>query len=797
MYYIRLPFSRQVIINFILTLTFCVLCAYMIFSGASYVNSNQESQVSTNEINFVSARVEAKVEAQISNLLLKIELEDPQYINLPDNIAYIEWNNLQTKKKFTQYVNNWYVSEKEITNFIEKSLKLNNNVNLSFICNVNCYTLIFHKLVIANQKGYSVIAIDAKYYNEAINQISPLPKLFVPLKSNSNNWLDEKITPESFEEIVTLNRYNESIPRLSDIIGRYKDNATYNDLINDTDLHNDTNSVNITPVIFKGGFFGQIITYVPLFSLHETIEAGIINNLTIFIITAILFVIIICYHLFNIIRLIRFFALNSNRLDRYAKLQNINPTSDEIFTLLEHLSKSLDTNEEKDREIAHLNENMSLYSNYDINTGLPNKIWLKEQIELIQAKFKIDNGLNIYLVEFIPQFKNIKTQSSQNLEAHSREISKIIISSLQDGDKLCLIENGIYGILTTNYSNVQSIYTLLDSIKANLSNHFAKHQTCQIKAGILRIYSPSLLSDKIINKVHIAFNTSIASEEADVYTIFNDNLQKANIADSIFEASMRKAKLSGELDTTYSIIYNTKNACADAIYVSPIWYKSLNKVATEDFTDDFVSCGINIEFGYWKIESSIKHLHRIDEETNQNLNLIIPLNFSQLTDTNLLSFLDIMVVNYHILPSRIFFAIKENTLSSDIHCALHAIKQLTTAGFGIHLEQFSLGYLNDKFVQNNHITQVSVPSSIIHRIISSEYDRYMIHENLKQAKLNQKFKIICEGADNLVLAKAINEMGIDFISGALLPQFKNINDIIAILKENTNLIDYTDKLTQG
>lgn len=796
MYYISLPFSRQVTINFLLNLCFCGLCAFIIYNGSAERDFRAKNNIANKEVRHVSSIIEHNVQRTVDKILHELASNQNNLVLLPPNFAYVEWNDLTNNKSYVKYITNWFIDENDINAFKEKSFKSEANFYVSYACNINCYVLIFRKSVINNNHGYAIAAIDQNMYVHYLNDLNPYRKLYLPLRyGDLNASLNTKLTKQDLKDIVEFNRNNNLQPNIGDL-SNTKNLPTISSLITNSIVAPNNTQAITSPIIYRGTVVSHVVTYLPKFTFLQTLKTGIINNFMLTMLALALLIIIICYHLFNVLRLVRFFRHNRLRLHRYANIGRQHATSDEIYTLLLYLNKSLESNQHRDSQIENLNKSMSLYANYDLATGLPNAIWLKEQITQLQAEYRIDNSLTIYLIEFAPKLNIKKYHEDFDISELTREIASEISKVIPEQDRLSALNEESYGLLTTSLPSLQEVYALLDKIKEHLNNTLKKHAPCSIKAGILPIYNPNLVPEKLLEKTHIAYSASIASEDSNCYTLFNDTMQKHTVADSILEANMRKAKLGGEIDTTYDIIYNLRNRTPDALVVVPIWYKTTSeKINLEEYSEELLGCSINIEIGYWKIEASLRDLHHIDEETALHLNIFIPLNFEQLTDPNLLNFLDVTTVNYHILPSRIFFTIKENVLSNDIQGMLTVVKQLVDNGYGVHLENFGSNYLSNDFVLKNHFTSVSVPSSLIHRISASEYDRFMISTIIKNALSKNAYRIICYGADSLMLAHAIKSMNIDLIAGTLLPQHRNINDLIAILKSSSELLKLPDANT--
>lgn len=757
------------------------------FEGAAHNDARGKEEIIHQQVIQVSKIIENKAQEEIY-LLLKDIISTPRAnIYLPPDIAYIEWHNdNEDNANYTQYISDWPIEQSIISDFRVKSKQLRADYNLSFVCHVDCFILAYRKTVILNKQGYSIAAIKSEAFSRLNASLNDLPNLHVATRNEREDWLESEVSPENLHRLIALNHNNHSFNHLEATIKQLGDKFTYEKLLNTIAAQKQLGKPVFTPIKFRGAFVGYNATFFQPITLWSSFKSGMIYNFWLTMCTTALLVILLCYHLFNIIRLVRFFKSNRIRLAKYAHVTNAN-SSDEIFMLLQYLDAALHTNEQKDSEIGALNHQMTLYNNYDPVTSLPNVEWLKEQITHVQSEFKIDNSLNIYLIEFCPKVDKHPLATDENSRHYSNEIQ----STLTDSDRLATLGNGSYGLITTRCQDVNSVYDLLDTIKQRLFIASGNHDL-RLNTGIIRVVSSTITPIKLLEKAHIAFNTSCKENSTENYTLFNDSLKQVSVTDSIFEVHMRKAKLSGDITTNYSVIYNLRNKKCEAIEATTVWNKDNKTLALEDFTDEFISCGINIEFGYWKIENCLSDLNLLDSQTNLNLNILIHLNYGQLVDPNLFSFLDVITVKYHILPSRIFFKVNEDTISCDIIGALGAIQALHNNGFGTHVENFGSSYFNTNFITENHISSVSIVSNIIKRIIMTEYDRYMISSNIKEALHTKAFKIVCKGCDSLVLIRTLETTGVDLVAGNLFPSDKSIEDLIDIINSKQEFLPTSD-----
>ncbi len=786
MYRVNLPFSKQLYVNLLISLAFCTICVFLMFMGSFIVDRTDKIDMIRQQEVFVANVLEQAIQRDTIQVISDIVRNQSNQIELPSSISFVQWEQLTPKADtFTQYDNGLWSMNMATLKKYQNNLANTPNTEKDFLvyCNNECFIIVRREFVVLNHQGIATLGIRMSAFRDVTATVNNYPKIYLPINNVGTNWLHENISRTQFKSINIMNQHNQNLPIFPLSRDDYEDNVTFNDLLTSIAIDHNLPAPVIHPINFRNTHTaGYIVTFPKELSFWNTISVGIFNNFFLTLCAMSLLVVMICFQVFTSIRFFRFLSHNSERIEKYAKLDKAVPATDENYQLIQYLAKSFQSNEERDAQIAQLHNSMAMYSNYDVTSGLPNTEWLKEQLSRKQSELRIDASKTSYLIEFSLASKD-NTVSFADMDI-ARALVKEIKAQLTSNDDLTSADVGIFNIITTSCVDQHEVFALLDKIKDHFNNNHSEHGPWQVNAGILRIYSTTISSDNLIEKVHLAFNASKQPEhEPQSYVVFSDNLQQTKLADSIFEARMRRAKLTGDIDVTFDVIYSLQTNQVDFIRATPVWYKDNNISSLEDYTDALIGCGINIEFGYWKIERCLICLKELDQETDVHCNVIIPLNYSQLVDQNLLTYLDVITVKHQILASRIFFNIDADLLSSDLTSAFGAMKALATAGYGIHLSYLGSSYFNTDFMNNHNIPVATVSGALVNRITASEFDRQMFTEIMKNV-LKQNFKVICEGADDLIIIKALSMIGITLVTGRQFPQHKSSAELLRLIRNN-------------
>ena len=409
-----------------------------------------------------------------------------------------------------------------------------------------------------------------------------------------------------------------------------------------------------------------------------------------------------------------------------------------------------------------------------------------EQLTRLQQIKKINSAIDLYAVEFCP----VLPKSVYENDEISHQISSIMLDLIDEKDYLAIYEPTVYYLLTTSIKSKNEIDDLLDKFRHELMIQVNEGQEVRISAGIVHILSTGINPSIIMKQTHTAYLRSCESNMMDSYTIYTDSMLSENPLNTnniSFINAFKKARMKGDIVLRYDQVMNITDKTIHSLIARSLWFQDGTANNIEDYTDQIISSGINTEFSYWKIENAMHDLAELDQDTSHSINMIIPLNYEQLLDSNLLSFLDLITVKYHILPNRVTFALTENTISNDVTECIKAIESLIKNGYHIALQNYNHGMIDMDFIVSHEISSVMVSGSLTKRVLTSEFDRYMMTELIKRWQTIINVQIILQDIDSMITMETFRELGTTVMTGSLFPCQQSLSAVKAYLNKDDNI----------
>ena len=402
MFKILLQFAKRVLIRFFVYLAIVILGVYISVVSCEHINYYNKSKMLANQNFMFLTFLEKQAHRDIRDILYEIT-KDPQTpstkrVFIPENISYIEWheyNDLNNTKIIAS--DDWSLSPKIIADFANNSIANQLTSNLTYACNFDCYILAFNSYILNNKPGYAISALKIRSLMPIFMGMRDVPSFIIAVNNstNSKEWLDRKLSTEYFNNIVATNINNTNIVDIEQYRNMLPENANVKNLIELIQSENNYGTPVFLPLKYRNNLIAMEISYIPKIGFKTIVSTAIKEHLPLAASLTILLFITLLYSVFSIKSFSYFIKNNISRIRKFTNTRNTKATS-EIAILTSFLNSSLESNEEQERHIYKLKKKLSLYSNYDSNSGLPNIEWLNIQIGHLQSEYKIDNNINNY-----------------------------------------------------------------------------------------------------------------------------------------------------------------------------------------------------------------------------------------------------------------------------------------------------------------------------------------------------------------------------------------------------------------
>ena len=120
-------------------------------------------------------------------------------------------------------------------------------------------------------------------------------------------------------------------------------------------------------------------------------------------------------------------------------------------------------------------------------------------------------------------------------------------------------------------------------------------------------------------------------------------------------------------------------------------------------------------------------------------------------------------------------------ISNDITNCLEAIEKLSANGYHFALQNYNMGLIDMDFIRKNHFSSVMLSGSLTKRVLTSEYDRFMLSQMVKRWIEDIEPQVILQDVDSMITMETFKELGVSVMSGPLFPCSQDLSAVKAFV----------------
>lgn len=320
----------------------------------------------------------------------------------------------------------------------------------------------------------------------------------------------------------------------------------------------------------------------------------------------------------------------------------------------------------------------------------------------------------------------------------------------------------------------QKILAVFQDIQQKIGNDisYIKPVIC---AGCIIVNSKLTPGALIFDHAQIAFSKTYSLDKENI--IFgNDVLYKQHEERITMLAMLTEAINDNQFSVYYQPKYSFKNSAVSGVEALIRWYHPNYGFIPPDRFIPVAEKSELIHFiTSWVISTVFCFAAEID-----NITFSINLSGKDFDNPQLLQHIDKMAFIYEVDTSRIIFEITETVMISNPDLALKTLTTLKQKGYGIHIEDFGIGYSSLNYLREFPFDAIKLDRSFIIGITSNERDLSIVKSIVSLAKAFS-LSVVAEGVESKEQFDLIDSMGCEEFQGYLYSKPLSRDDLIEFL----------------
>jgi diguanylate cyclase (GGDEF)-like protein len=412
---------------------------------------------------------------------------------------------------------------------------------------------------------------------------------------------------------------------------------------------------------------------------------------------------------------------------------------------------------------------------HDPLTGLPNRVFLEEQIEeLISTGKNGQVGTLLYLD--LDRFKIINDTLGHHAGDHVLKVSaERMLKSVRNGDIVARIGGDEFVILLSAISAPGNAAGLAERLIQNISEGIlvdGREVFIGTSIGIKMIEEVGGNVQELLRHADLALFRSKESGRGS-YCFYELEMDSEREEQRILEGDLANARSKGQLSLHYQPIVNLANGAIESYEVLVRWnHPVFGSISPQKFIPMAEATEQIVPIGEWVLDQACRDSVNLPQHCRIALNLSVV----QLRNPSFPLRVVAALNNSGLSPHRIEFEITESVFVDKNDVALAALQQLQSLGVRIVLDDFGVGYSSFACLKNFGFDSIKIDRSFLVDIDQPE--QVSILRAIIDLCRNLHMTTTIEGIETEAQLEIVRDQGCDGVQGYYFSKPMPIDDLM-------------------
>ncbi|MBB1307197.1 bifunctional diguanylate cyclase/phosphodiesterase [Pseudoalteromonas sp. SR43-5] len=445
----------------------------------------------------------------------------------------------------------------------------------------------------------------------------------------------------------------------------------------------------------------------------------------------------------------------------------VSQLGNDINALLQTIDSQVQTNHKHTAQLLVQTHSMERLANYDILTGLPNRMFFMDLLKLELASSK-SNDQDVAIMFFdVDSFKGVNdTLGHETGDMLLQAVAKKVKSYLRSNDIIARLGGDEFLIMLPNITEQSIVIDIAENIIESMKEPFTINEwdvPAGISIGIASAKEAEFDINTFISNADIAMYTSKEKGKG-AYTIFHhkmleDNKRKAQVANLISHAIAQN-----EFELFYQLKMSNTGETQGLEALIRWQSKELGFVSPSEFIPIAEQAGKIKAITQWVITQVFKDMQMLKQLMGNNVLVSMNLSSHDLKDHNFIHTVKSKLLEHSVDISNIQFEITESSYLENFENANQFFNQVKVMGGSIALDDFGTGYSSLSYLTKIEIDTLKIDRMFVNQYASSAKDTAVLQAILD---LGQRLglKICSEGIETTDQANYLVSNGSDEMQG--------------------------------
>lgn len=415
-------------------------------------------------------------------------------------------------------------------------------------------------------------------------------------------------------------------------------------------------------------------------------------------------------------------------------------------------------------------EKIKFLAYYDTLTSLPNRFFLREELDKIIEESNRDNKRFALISIDIDNFKMINDILSHDFgDEVIKNVSYIIKQRIPEGSIMSRTGGDEFIVLIKDVTSIKSVTDICDGLLKTFKEAIEIRETrvyTGISLGICMYPHHATTSKDLFTNSDAALYES-KKNGRNQSTMFNTKMSKEAIRRGEIERQLRGALDKDEFMVYYQPQLDIKTRKIDGYEALIRWHnEELGWVSPGEFIPVAEEAGLISLIGQWVIKEVCRQIRCWKDKNLKISTIAINISSIQFHDNEFIENILHTLEQGDLSPSDLEIEITESVLMNFYEKNISLLNTLKNLNFSLALDDFGTGYSSLSYLSVMPINKLKIDKSFIDFIENSEKDKSIV-EGIIKLSHNMGIKVVAEGVEEDNQLKLLEEMNCDKIQGYL------------------------------
>jgi len=433
-------------------------------------------------------------------------------------------------------------------------------------------------------------------------------------------------------------------------------------------------------------------------------------------------------------------------------------------------------------------------AHHDSLTDLPNRVLFQDRLDQALLKSKRSKHNVALLFIDLDNFKNINDAFGHDRgDLVLKVIAKRISHAIRETDTLSRLGGDEFTLIIDDVVDLPCITGITETILQIIQKPVTvggTHHYITASIGICTSCRKNLTSALMLKHADSAMYKAKESGR-NTYEFYSQELTQKVYERVQLENELRMAIKEHQLEVYFQPKFDLTNDKICGMESLIRWqHPELGQLSPSSFIPLAEETGLIIELDRWAYRQSILHFQSWFEQGLFTDN-ILALNISirQLEQADILDFIDQLILETGINPTRLEFEITETQMMNNMSSIEGVLREIEELGIRLAVDDFGTGYSSLSHLKQLRLDTLKIDRSFINDIPEDEDDTTIVRAVLAMAK-GLKLHVVAEGVETLEQLEFLIQEGCLCAQGYLLEKPLSALKMEELLKTQ---LDKTDK----